>query len=202
MKISSIGHVYMQPQSKALNDKQKDNAKVSTIQQNNFSPALLLSANMNKVSFGKDLNKEGNDCYCAYEEIIPDTKKPNDNQTRKLVECLRDGNDFYDPDCAGASYVKAQAPTQAYGEKPSDRVFKDQVKQLCKSDMNGAENLAKELFEQMYNINPQAAKRVLKNNLKKLHEEDIKDFQEIKEEIDFLCSKPPSEKALSSTNYF
>jgi len=190
MKISSIGHVYMQSQAKALNEKQKD-VKVATFQQNEFSPALLLSANMNRVSFGD----KSDEFYCPYEEDVPPNKKPCDNQTRKLVDYPEGKDGFYDEDCSGAHRIKVQSPK----EKNPDIVFKDQIKNLCESDMPGAENLANELLEQMFKTNPFVATRVVKRALREAHDTDVRFFDDISQEVHILHSiKSPEEATIQS----
>jgi len=136
MNVSPICHVYMQPQTKTLNEKQKDNVKTAAFQQSDFSPALLLSANMNRISFG--------------------------NGTKNLTECMRN---------------------------------------ICKNNMAGAEDLAGTLLEQMYNVNPQALKRVLDKCLKNVHDQDVEHFAEIRESVDFLSTVHPPKEAYIRKHY-
>jgi|GEM_PF-7120855 len=167
MKISSVSPVYMQPQAKVSSPKQKDNAKSDSFRQNSFSPALLLSANLNKVSFG-NVSNEKDGLYCEYEEKVFPNEGSCGTKTRQLVKHPVD--DFYDRDVSGACCDKSPKETS------SETIFKDQVRQLCKSDKTGAENLAKELFEQLYAVDPQVAKSVFVNNLEILRENGEVDF--------------------------
>jgi hypothetical protein len=185
MKISSINQVYMKSQAKVVNEKQNDNVKVSTFQQNDFSPALLCSANMNKVSFGDNEKKDG--LYCIYDEV-PSNKGDEIQQPPRQKVTV---DDYFDRDALGVQLVEENASKK----QDPDAIFKDQVRQLCRSDIKKAENLANELSEQIYNANPKVAIRVINKSLERLYNEDADHFSEVIEKINSLRTQPHPQEA-------
>lgn len=102
MKVNNLGQVYLQPQTKTLKAEQNEKQKTTLPQQNDFSPALMLSANLNKISF-KATEEE-------FREQINQLAYDNPKKLRKIVN---------------------QAIAEAEAKKRQERIEADKVDTEC-----------------------------------------------------------------------